>query len=123
MKIERNLKTTKDVTPSKLHVRIAIIISASFGGIFGLCLGGSVISFIEFLYYLMSELLTARKEKRESRNENLPPASKLFVPGPVNKDSKEADKCVFYVWNEQFPRQNQKTTFGLRKDGFRPFRE
>ncbi|XP_076229063.1 pickpocket protein 28 isoform X1 [Nomia melanderi] len=96
---------------------------ASFGGIFGLCLGGSVISFIEFLYYLTSELLAARKEKRELRNENLPPASKLFTPGPVNKDPRKADKCVFYVWNEQFPRQNQKSTFGFRNDGLRPYRE
>lgn len=34
-------------------------ISASFGGIFGLCLGGSVISLIEFLYYFTFQLFSS----------------------------------------------------------------
>lgn len=31
--------------------------TASFGGIFGLCLGGSIISLVEILYFLFGRLL------------------------------------------------------------------
>ncbi|XP_078039634.1 pickpocket protein 28 [Augochlora pura] len=96
---------------------------ASFGGIFGLCLGGSVLSFFEFLYYLISEVLAARRKKRELRDENLPPASMLFVSKPANKDLGKADKCLFYVRNEQFPRRSQRSTFNFKNDGVRLVRE
>lgn len=33
-----------------------VFISASFGGIFGLCLGGSLISVVELFYYLLLSL-------------------------------------------------------------------
>ncbi|KZC05209.1 Sodium channel protein Nach [Dufourea novaeangliae] len=84
---------------------------ASFGGIFGLCLGGSVLSFVEFLYYMTKELLAVRGKKRALRNDNLPPASKLFVSRSTNNDLVKTEKCVFHVWTEQFPRQNPKSTF------------
>lgn len=46
------------------------LLTASFGGIFGLCLGGSVISFVEILYYFTIKLynrITSRRydEKRK----------------------------------------------------------
>ncbi|XP_043258439.1 pickpocket protein 28-like [Colletes gigas] len=79
---------------------------ASFGGIFGLCLGGSVISFIEFIYYLLNELLAVRKKRLETKNHRLPPASKLFVSAATSKVSTK--KREFHAWNEQLCRQSQR---------------
>lgn len=38
---------------------------ASFGGIFGLCLGGSIISLVEFVYYFTFELYAALQQRRQ----------------------------------------------------------
>jgi len=60
------------------------IIAASFGGIFGLCLGGSVLSIIELVYLLTRQLFRRqlRKEQEQSRTK-LPPASEVFLSIPV----------------------------------------
>jgi hypothetical protein len=42
---------------------ILFIFSASFGGIFGLCIGGSVISFIEFIYFFTFKFLSNLKRR------------------------------------------------------------
>lgn len=39
--------------------------AASFGGIFGLCLGGSIISLVEFVYFFTFKLYEAVQERRE----------------------------------------------------------
>ncbi|XP_026674997.1 pickpocket protein 28-like [Ceratina calcarata] len=67
---------------------------AAFGGIFGLCLGGSVISLVEFLYYLVKDFISVRKVKREQRN--LPAASKLFISVPANMDLDKYSKSNLY---------------------------
>ncbi|KAL2721737.1 sodium channel protein Nach-like [Vespula maculifrons] len=59
---------------------------ASFGGIFGLCLGGSVISLVELLYYIVREFFYLRKGSTSAKR-NFPAASELFVSTPL-KDSK-----------------------------------
>jgi hypothetical protein len=37
---------------------------ASFGGVFGLCIGGSVISFIEFVYFFTFKFLSNLKRRQ-----------------------------------------------------------
>ncbi|KOC69152.1 Sodium channel protein Nach [Habropoda laboriosa] len=76
---------------------------ASFGGIFGLCLGGSVISLVEFLYYLLTDFFGIRKRKERIQND-LPPASKLFVSMPTNMHLKKCNTTLnqrtFLEWNQ-----------------------
>lgn len=55
---------------------------ASFGGIFGLCLGGSVISLVELLYYLAQWFFYLLKGSTSSRR-NFPAASQVFLSVPV----------------------------------------
>lgn len=47
---------------------------ASFGGIFGLCLGGSVISLVEFGYFftirLIMQVTANRNQSRDMRNDD-----------------------------------------------------
>lgn len=60
----------KGLSILKSLIKLLIYLSASFGGIFGLCLGGSVLSFVEFLYFftfrLWNNLRTGRKSARIS---------------------------------------------------------
>lgn len=82
---------------------------ASFGGIFGLCLGGSVISFVEFFYYFIIDFFSVRKKKK------VPPASKLFISVPMNVNLKKYDtstlnKRIFLAWNQQLPKQIWKNS-------------
>ncbi|XP_014485728.1 PREDICTED: pickpocket protein 28 [Dinoponera quadriceps] len=59
---------------------------ASFGGIFGLCLGGSVMSVIELVYLLVREFFKVRKSQTEqSRGKSLPPAAEVFLSIPTEK--------------------------------------
>ncbi|XP_076685836.1 sodium channel protein Nach [Andrena cerasifolii] len=96
---------------------------ASFGGIFGLCLGGSVISMVEFLYYAVTDVVF-RKKKQKLPN-NLPPASKLFVSVPLNKGAikrnpmTNLDQSAFLAWNEQFSRRNKEVLFNFQNNGLR----
>ncbi|XP_050094043.1 sodium channel protein Nach-like [Anopheles aquasalis] len=55
---------------------------ATFGGIFGLCMGGSVLSIVELLYYFTVKPFTVYQEKmKRKRNERpqIPPARRLVV--------------------------------------------
>lgn len=86
----------------KLHV------SASFGGIFGLCLGGSVMSVIELVYLLVWELFKLRKTQRQSRK-SLPPAAEVFLSIPAEKTQLQksrnhrepVDNRVYVPWYQQ----------------------
>ncbi|KAL6428931.1 hypothetical protein ACFW04_008030 [Cataglyphis niger] len=82
---------------------------ASFGGIFGLCLGGSVISVIELVYLLARQFFTRQLSKRQERSRTrLPPASEMFLSIPAERrdvqlqkpsSHKESnDKRVFVTW-------------------------
>lgn len=53
---------------------------ASFGGIFGLCLGGSVLSLVEVVYYATFRLYTKiKKNKKEAEKEdNIPTINILY---------------------------------------------
>lgn len=43
-----------------------ISISASLGGIFGLCLGGSVLSIVELFYFLLVHFIFVRKKRKSN---------------------------------------------------------
>ncbi|KYQ53387.1 Sodium channel protein Nach [Trachymyrmex zeteki] len=60
---------------------------ASFGGIFGLCLGGSVLSVIELAYLLARQLFRRqiRKWQEQSRTKLLP-ASEMFLSIPAKEE-------------------------------------
>ncbi|XP_028046605.1 pickpocket protein 28 [Monomorium pharaonis] len=59
---------------------------ASFGGIFGLCLGGSVLSIIELVYLLTRQLFSRQSRKeQEQLCVKLPPASEMFLSIPVKE--------------------------------------
>ncbi|KAG9430605.1 sodium channel protein Nach isoform X1 [Apis mellifera carnica] len=93
---------------------------ASFGGIFGLCLGGSVISFVEFFYYFIIDFFSVRKKKK------VPPASKLFISVPMNVNLKKYDtstlnKRIFLAWNQQLPKQIWKNSDYELKDNLHIF--
>ncbi|OAD62316.1 Sodium channel protein Nach, partial [Eufriesea mexicana] len=92
---------------------------ASFGGIFGLCLGGSVISLVEFVYYLISDIITVRNRRREKLDENLPPASKLFISMPSSIDLKKynvsnLNKRVLLEWDQQLSHRSRKSSSDFR---------
>lgn len=59
-----------------MFIRYICIFSASFGGIFGLCLGGSIISFIEFFYFFTFKLCNNLRSGIES--------SKVAFGQPLN---------------------------------------
>ncbi|KAI4480472.1 hypothetical protein M0802_014193, partial [Mischocyttarus mexicanus] len=91
---------------------------ASFGGIFGLCLGGSVISMFELLYYIIREFFYHRKGSTSPKR-NLPAASELFLTVPL-KDPKwkklnderginDDEGSVFVLANRMFLRQKEKS--------------
>ncbi|KYN32298.1 Sodium channel protein Nach [Trachymyrmex septentrionalis] len=61
---------------------------ASFGGIFGLCLGGSVLSVIELVYLLARQLFRRQKKMlkwQEQSRMKLPPASEVFLSIPAKE--------------------------------------
>ncbi|KAG5313182.1 PPK28 protein, partial [Acromyrmex insinuator] len=61
---------------------------ASFGGIFGLCLGGSMLSVTELIYLLARQLFTKQKKmlkwQKQSRM-TFPPASEVFLSIPTKE--------------------------------------
>ncbi|PBC26347.1 Degenerin protein asic-1 [Apis cerana cerana] len=87
---------------------------ASFGGIFGLCLGGSVISFVEFFYYFIIDFFSVRKKKK-TQLMDVPPASKLFNSVPMNVNLKKyntstLNEHIFLAWNQQLPKRIWKNS-------------
>lgn len=65
---------------------IGWIISASFGGIFGLCLGGSVMSVIELIYLLARQLFKRQLRRRQEQSRaRLLPASEVFLTIPAKE--------------------------------------
>ncbi|XP_077267511.1 sodium channel protein Nach [Temnothorax americanus] len=94
---------------------------ASFGGIFGLCLGGSVMSVIELVYLLARQLCRRQPRKiLEQSRTKLPPASEVFLSIPVRdfrekvqqlkpRDrQKSDDKPVLVTWYQP-PLHHRKT--------------
>lgn len=45
------------------------MIAASIGGVIGLCLGGSVLSIIEFLYYFFKSILCEHRDTRDKKKQ------------------------------------------------------
>ncbi|KAG5313183.1 PPK28 protein, partial [Acromyrmex insinuator] len=94
---------------------IARIITASFGGIFGLCLGGSVLSVIEFAYLLARQLFRRQTRKwQEQTRTKLPPASEVFLSIPAKEKvqlrkprnrQESVDKRVFVTWYQPIVHQ------------------
>ncbi|XP_039306787.1 pickpocket protein 28 [Solenopsis invicta] len=65
---------------------------ASFGGMFGLCLGGSMLSVIELVYLLARQLFSRQLRKgQEQSRAKLPPASNMFLSIPI-KDKAQLQK-------------------------------
>ncbi|XP_049542723.1 pickpocket protein 11-like [Anopheles darlingi] len=65
---------------------------ATFGGIFGLCMGGSVLSMVELLYYFTVKPFTVYQEKmKRKRNERppIPPARRVIVRPYVSPFDKQ----------------------------------
>lgn len=91
----------------------AQIVSASFGGIFSLCLGGSMISLIELIYHLVRQVFKGQLCKTRKRTITiLPPASKIFIPS-VSKEK---------VWRQKL-RNHQEYNKNVTKNAFviKPF--
>ncbi|KAI4495020.1 hypothetical protein M0804_001221 [Polistes exclamans] len=96
---------------------IGVGISASFGGIFGLCLGGSVISLVELLYYIIREFCYHHKGSTSSKR-NLPAASELFLSAPLKdpkwkklnteREMNDDEGPVYVLANRMFIRQKEK---------------
>ncbi|XP_076168591.1 sodium channel protein Nach [Ptiloglossa arizonensis] len=100
---------------------------ASFGGIFGLCLGGSVMSLVEFIYYMVSNHITVPKKRLETQNDHFPPASELFVSVAtcenwIKKHGKTVmEKREVRAWNGQLSQRTRKNPFSLKSKGSRVF--
>ncbi|XP_014606237.1 PREDICTED: pickpocket protein 28-like [Polistes canadensis] len=90
---------------------------ASFGGIFGLCLGGSVISLVELLYYIIREFCYHHKGSTSSKR-NLPAASELFLSAPLKdpkwkklnteREMNDDEGPVYVLANRMLIRQKEK---------------
>ncbi|XP_011050524.1 PREDICTED: pickpocket protein 28-like, partial [Acromyrmex echinatior] len=93
---------------------------ASFGGIFGLCLGGSVLSVIEFAYLLARQLFRRQTRKwQEQTRTKLPPASEVFLSIPAKEKvqlrkprnhQESVDKRVFVTWYQPIVHQRKITS-------------
>lgn len=95
-KIGRRLNLTWDTLLGKhIFSNNAIInlcfISASLGGIFGLCLGGSILSIVEFVYFLLINIFK-KKQKRTSAIMNIYLSELLKNNRILPSKDKAADK-------------------------------
>lgn len=101
-----------------------LIALASFGGIFGLCLGGSVISVIELIYLLIRKFFRRQSlKKREKFPKSLPPASEIFLSIPVKemqtrsqKSNDERDSVTWY--QSTFHQHKARNTYTYYKHKF-----
>lgn len=95
--------------------------SASFGGIYGLCLGGSVLSVIEFGYLIARQFFRKRlcRRSKDQLFANLPPASEIFLSIPVEeiqrpRDQQEVNDNRFFVtWQQPTTLQRRRTIMKL----------
>ncbi|KMQ93534.1 sodium channel protein nach-like protein [Lasius niger] len=94
---------------------------ASFGGIFGLCLGGSVMSVIELIYLLARQFFKRQpRERQEPSRTSLPPASEMFLSIPAERrevqkprsHKKSDDKRVFVTWYQKALHRRETTNVG-----------
>ncbi|KYN32299.1 Sodium channel protein Nach [Trachymyrmex septentrionalis] len=93
---------------------------ASFGGIFGLCLGGSVLSVIELIYLLTRQLFRRQTRKwQEQTRTKLPPASEVFLSIPAKEKvqlrkprncQESVDKRVLVTWCQPIIHQHKITS-------------
>ncbi|KYQ53388.1 Sodium channel protein Nach [Trachymyrmex zeteki] len=98
---------------------------ASFGGIFGLCLGGSVLSVIELAYLLARQLFRRQTRKwQEQTRMKLPPASEVFFSIPAKENvqlrkprnrQESVDKRVLVTWYQPIVHQRKITNLDNMK--------
>ncbi|KAG7200266.1 hypothetical protein KM043_017735 [Ampulex compressa] len=89
---------------------------ASFGGIFGLCLGGSVMSLVELLYHLTMEFLGFRKRQEGRPSNGFPPASEMFLRIALEEGKRNErktgpiDRRLVLPWNSNVQRRNRNSS-------------
>lgn len=64
-----------------MNIMTIVLLLASFGGIFGLCLGGSIISLVEILYFATVRFFTRVIKANEEKEKQIMKikSTKLFV--------------------------------------------
>lgn len=74
-----------------------------------------MISLVEFVYYLLVDIFSFLKERTERQDQDLPPASKLFVSVPANMKLKKystsnLNKRIYLAWDQQLSQRIRKNS-------------
>jgi hypothetical protein len=92
-----NVPSVLSATQKIIHI---LSISATFGGIFGLCMGGSIISIFEIFYRLCLIVIAMAKTLLSQQIQK--PRDNVVQPGNVKKFTPQHTDLFFHRMRHQY---------------------
>ncbi|XP_031787058.1 sodium channel protein Nach [Nasonia vitripennis] len=96
---------------------------ASFGGIFGLCVGGSFVSLVEFFYFFANKIFRNSKEQHQQNFVSTPPAREKFKVVSIDRLSDWSRKTKLEVESlqkKELTALKQSYSYSVQSAGVRP---